>query len=268
MKFSLVFFAVATIFAHSTFAAPALFSGASSSRASSSRASSSRALSSHASSSAAASTAAASSSAEPAPSSMNVPVLPLSAAQPEQAEPIKLENGQIDISKIDPNEMESIYQEMEEDALLADMVENGWPEAQAQMILSLSDIVESLTEVPEEDEKNKKVVTAFDKIRNNMHQLLADAGLEFHSAPAADGGRTLSRVMTTQKAYSPKTVVTVVHGLVNLMRTASKFTAMLGNPVFSQYGMMISSVMQMLENMLGSKGLTTPDLDSVSLSSS
>ncbi|CAO3595537.1 unnamed protein product [Absidia cylindrospora] len=265
MKFSLVFFAVATIFAHSTFAAPALSSAASSSRASSSRASSVHASSSAAGSSLAASAPAASSSAEPTPSAMNVPVLPIASAQPEKVEPVKVEDGQIDISKIDPNEMESIYQEMEEDALLADMVENGWPEGQAQMILSLADIVESLTEVPEEDEQNEKVVSTFDNVRDNMRELLADAGLEFHSA--ADG-RTLSRVMTTKKAYSPKTVVTVVHGLVNLMRTASKFTAMLGNPTFSQYGMMISSAIQMLENMLGPKGLASPELASVSLGQS
>jgi hypothetical protein len=224
MKFSLVVFSVATIFAHSVIAAPAP-------------------------------------SAVPAPAGNATVAAPTASAvaQPEQVEPVKLETGQIDITKIDPEELETIYQELEEDALLEDMMQSGWPEAQAQMVLSLSDIVDSLTEVPEEDEENQELVSSLDNVRNNMRQLLSAAGLEFHSMDA--NGRALSRMTTTKKAYSPKTVVTVVHGLVNLMRTASKFTAMLGNPTFSQYGMMISSAVQMIENLLGSgKDLVSPEL--------
>lgn len=168
------------------------------------------------------------------------------------------------VRKFTPEEQEEIesdLQGMEDRAVLEDMVQNGWPRQEAEMVLGLFDAVDTMTD---DDIANPEEYDAVDEIRNSMSQLLSRVGYEYDDATENIGGvsngrKVFSRVMAPASAeaaaphaYTRQSMTDVVHGLTNLVRSASKLAPFLGNPALAQYAKMLTTAADMIETVVRS----------------
>lgn len=155
-------------------------------------------------------------------------------------------------------EIESELQGMEDRAVLEDMVENGWPREEAEMVLGLFDAVDTMTN---DDLADPEEYDTVDELRNSMSQLLSRVGYEYDDARGniggASGRKVFSRVMApasaeaaTPPAYSRQSMMDVVRGLTNLVRTASKLGPFLGNPALAHYAKILTSAADMIETVV------------------
>ncbi|KAI8342500.1 hypothetical protein BC941DRAFT_466169 [Chlamydoabsidia padenii] len=213
MKFSIVALSVATVFIQSACAAPASISEA---------------------------PVAEMTSVPPVPSA--TPSASVSSVAPPAPTPLSAEEQE---------ELEYDLQGMEDQAVLEDMVQNGWPRHEAEMVLGLFDAVDTMTGDLDHPEEEFETV---DSLRDGMSQWLSRVGYEYDQV-SPNSNKVFSRVMVPASAeaanpmpYSPQSMLEVVHGLVNLAKSATKLGPFLGNPALAQYGKLITSAADMIES--------------------
>ncbi|ORZ05832.1 hypothetical protein BCR42DRAFT_427845 [Absidia repens] len=178
--------------------------------------------------------------------------------------PISLEKQE----QKDPIEMNDILNVVADNSLLSDMVQGGWSEEQAELVMSLLDAVDAMTEFPilsegtnSSVEDNQEAFARFNALRADMNQLLAQAGYQYKTIGSRR--RVLTRLDTS---FAPNAAVAateieetgfhipdisqIVHGIVSLIRSANEFTKLLNNPRLEDYTEAILDTAEMVEKIL------------------
>jgi hypothetical protein len=135
--------------------------------------------------------------------------------------------------------------------IVSDMIQEGWPEEQADAVVSLFDAVDALTDLPPRDEEDSDEIRFFDNLRVDVSQLLAQVGYGYKSVGARQ--RVISRLAdeTTPPPHARKeTMIHVLHELVSLVRSANVFVGLLDNPTLSEYSDMLLNAAQLIERLV------------------
>ncbi|KAI8339336.1 hypothetical protein BC941DRAFT_490175 [Chlamydoabsidia padenii] len=137
-----------------------------------------------------------------------------------------------------------------EPTMVSDLVTDGWPQDQADIIVSLFDAVDALADVPERDEEDSDEVRYFDNLRVDLSQLLAQAGYAYTSVGARH--RVISRLADTPVSGASRrdTMIHVLHEVVSLVHSANLFIGMLDNPTLSEFGSILLDAAQMVEKLV------------------
>ncbi|CAO3595738.1 unnamed protein product [Absidia cylindrospora] len=164
-----------------------------------------------------------------------------------------------------PIEMNDILNVVADDSLLDDMVQGGWSEEQAEVMMGLLDAVDAMTDFPalsegtnSSVEDNQETFARFNTLRADMSQLLAQAGYQYKTIGARR--RVLTRLDTAAPPTAPTEIEKatfhipnmshILHGIVSLIRSANEISKLLNNKTLEDYTEALLETAEMVEKVL------------------